>query len=379
MQIGMTAAVDPSRLRSRSVMKNVFVMIAISILSSGGCFAQGREAVPIPFQDQMSPYATFPVLKTAGAKHGDYFGGNVVVDGAGIPPLETVVVITCSGKERLHLTTDAKGLFAVEAHLDAITHMPLDTPSSFAGCEVAASAPGYQSNVLKIQQSSVGDSPDIGTLHLRRTEESSPVFFSATSNAAPKDAIKAYKSALAESRADLQIKDFQKAVEIYPQYAQAWYALGSLQQAGNIEEARKSYAQAAAADTAFVLPYIQLASIASQQQKWQQAADHSQHVIDLCPKDCPMGWYLNSVANYYLGKFDVAEKSARQGLAVDALHSVPPLEQSIAVILTHNQKFPEAADHLRNYLKWAPNSPEAGTVRAQLAQVEQIIAEINKQ
>ena len=50
--------------------------------------------------------------------------------------------------------------------------------------------------------------------------------------------------------------DFQKATEIYPRYAYAWFELGRIyEQREHIAEAREAYSKSIAADSKFVNPY----------------------------------------------------------------------------------------------------------------------------
>ena len=111
------------------------------------------------------------------------------------------------------------------------------------------------------------DRPDLGTIVLRRYANVEGTTISMTSLQAPKEAKKAFdkgRKAIGKKKwaeAKLQL---EKAVGLYPQYAAAWCDLGrTLEESGNIPEARKAYAQALTADTKFVTPYLQLAGIRS--------------------------------------------------------------------------------------------------------------------
>ena len=62
----------------------------------------------------------------------------------------------------------------------------------------------------------------------------------------------------------------------------------------------------------------------------------------------------------------------RQTEKLDSRHEFPKASQLLGVILAQRHDYLGAADELRNYLKLAPNSPEAPEVRAQLEQVEKL-------
>ena len=77
------------------------------------------------------------------------------------------------------------------------------------------------------------DDPNIGTISLKPAANAPASSISATTAAAPKDAVKAYEKARnewAENKPDKAQKDLQKAVQIDPQFAEAWYQLGKLQE-----------------------------------------------------------------------------------------------------------------------------------------------------
>jgi tetratricopeptide (TPR) repeat protein len=166
-------------------------------------------------------------------------------------------------------------------------------------------------------------------------------------------------------------KEFEKAVGTYPKYASAWFELGKIyEQRDHVDEARKAYSQALSADSKFINPYERLYLIAAKESKWQEAADTSDHVMRLNPYDFPNAYYFNAVANLQLGKLDVAEKSARQAVDLDKAHRNPRADYILGVTLAQEGKFTESTEHLRAYLKAAPDAPDAETVRKQLAQAE---------
>jgi protein O-GlcNAc transferase len=170
-------------------------------------------------------------------------------------------------------------------------------------------------------------------------------------------------------------KEFQKAVTIYPKYAAAWLELGNIQgMQKNIEAARNSYSQALAADPKFVSPYLQLASLSAGEQKWQDVVDSTDRLLHLNPVDFPQAWMFNALANYYLGKKDEAEKSAREGISHDPAHRYPRMNYLLGVLLSQKREFGPAADSIRDYLKYAPNATDADQIRKQLAEVEKAAA-----
>jgi hypothetical protein len=81
--------------------------------------------------------------------------------------------------------------------------------------------------------------------------------------------------------------------------------------------------------------------------------------------------YYNAVANFQLGKFDLAEKSAREAASMDSASQNPKIQYVLAVTLANKQDFKGAAGCLRIYLK-----SDAITDRER---VTKMLADIEKQ
>jgi tetratricopeptide (TPR) repeat protein len=244
------------------------------------------------------------------------------------------------------------------------------------GCELRASLPGFRSDVIQLTGRRMMDNPDVGVIVLRRLAQVEGLTISATTALAPKDAKKAYEkgreSAKKGKLADAE-KHFTKAVELYPKHAAAWFELGRIQeQEKNVAEARKSYAEALSADAKFVSPYLQLAGLAASENNWQEVLDTTDRVIRLNPVDFPQAFFYNAVANLQLKKLDAAEKSAREAVKLDPNHRMPKIEHVLGIILAQKNDFNAAAEHLQNYLKFAPKAGDADHVRGQLAEIDRL-------
>jgi len=156
--------------------------------------------------------------------------------------------------------------------------------------------------------------------------------------------------------------------------------LGRVQiQLGNITDAQLAFHEALAADSKLVMPYAELAQIAARQQHWQDAADATDQLLALDPIGFPQGWFLNSASNYYLGRVDRAEKSALQGLRVDAQHRLPRLHFLLGAILALKHDYQGAAEHLRNYLQLAPHAEDALMAQQKLQQLEKQSSQVATQ
>src|SRR5207237_9109478 len=73
-----------------------------------------------------------------------------------------------------------------------------------------------------------------------------------------------------KQKCDEAKRSFEKAVEIYPKYAVAWFELGRVKFRKTDEAgAREAFNQALNADSKFVSPYQWLAELAMRHAEWQ--------------------------------------------------------------------------------------------------------------
>jgi tetratricopeptide (TPR) repeat protein len=346
-----------------------------------------------------------------------YVSGRVMTEEGTPPPATVTIVRICNGVSRAMGYTDPKGVFSFDMnHADASfqdasnpgtfgtasdptsTRASLDDPMSsmrtggssmggfgggsssvLMGCELRAELAGYRSSAVQLAQRRSMDDPDVGTLFLHRIGKDEGSMVSMTSLSAPKDAKKSYEKgldALKKKKTEDAQKDFEKAVAVYPKYADAWYHLGMLQvDAKDVGAARNSFGQAIGADPKLVTPYVELAILDARDGKWKETADSTGKAIRLDPVDFPVAFYYDAVANYNLQNFDAAEKSARQLQRLDTQHRYPLADRILASVLAEKKDYPGAAEQMRAYLKVAGTAKDADEVRGQLQQLEKLIAE----
>jgi tetratricopeptide (TPR) repeat protein len=306
--------------------------------------------------------------------------GKLAVEGEPLLWEPVLVSVDCNGTAVYTTRTDPKGNFAiapvaapVSVNQEGDTKRQMET--HYEGCRVQAALAGFRSNAITITQNNLQNNPDLGTITMYREEgRTEGTAVSTTTAAAPPEAKKSFEKAradLLEQRPDKAQRDLEKAVQLYPGFAEAWYQLGKLQLAPSPQDARNSFAKSAAADPKFVLPYEMLAALDVQDGKWQDAANSSGHALQLNPAGTPQLWYYNAMANFRLGKADAAQASAVKSLAMDPVHTIPNDEQLLAVILALKGNYAEALKHLRNCLTYLPSGSSANLVKQQIAQLEQ--------
>ncbi len=165
---------------------------------------------------------------------GDRLTGNVTVSGGATPWDPITVKVMCDGKEKYTTTTDGKGFFAINSVDDRGPNtVKADAEASgmaVCGMQCAGGVAGFNSSSVPIGSRGATDSTNIGTDRLTREENSGGSAVSSTTANAPKDATKAFekaRSAWLENKPGNATKELQKAVQVYPQFAEAWYRVGT--------------------------------------------------------------------------------------------------------------------------------------------------------
>ena len=362
-------------------------ILLFTLAGSHAAFAQGSKGsgAPSPTTTANGPEASSDIGKfnewnrlLTDGRPGEYFGGKVAVAGGTLPWDPIAVTVNCSGTDKYTVDADAKGQFVIAPTVPAgsAPSAPDSRPhfsSELIGCTVSAFLPGFDSSTVTIANRNLHDSPDIGVITLKPEFGAEGAALSSTTAAAPKEAMKNFEKARADwfdKKPDRAQKDLEKAVQIYPQFAEAWYQLGKLQQSAKSPDAAASFNKAVAADPKFAAPYEHLAQIAAVSQKWDDLLSATSHELELNPRGTTWAWYYNAVANYNLGKKDAAEASAKKALAMDPQHTVPYTEQLLAVLLAGHGDYAGALEHLRNALTYIPPGPSADLIKQQISQLE---------
>ncbi|MDE3195371.1 MAG: tetratricopeptide repeat protein [Acidobacteriota bacterium] len=350
-------------------------------------------------------------LGSSGARSGDgsrsvYISGKVAMaDGSPVPADVTIQRI-CGGISRTVAYADSKGRFsfqwsdrnnmvvdAGDAGQNRNSGTGFGSSQSAAGsgfnvdpfsdrmmnCQVRAYLAGYTSDNVNLFDRRLMDSPDVGIIGLHRIPGVEGTSISATTLAAPKDAKKAYDhglQALAKSKKDEALKDFEKATSLYPKFADAWVNLGKLLlEQQKTAEARTALVKAIECDPKLVTPYLELGALSASEAKWQESRDYLDRGLKLDPVDFPQAWYTDAVANYNLKRYDAAEKSAREAVRLDPRHLNPRADYLLGLILAEKQDYEGAEQQLQAYLQLAPNAPDLASVRDQLGQLEKLKGE----
>jgi tetratricopeptide (TPR) repeat protein len=321
-----------------------------------------------------------------------FLSGQVVLEDGSPPPERVVVQRICeTGQPIPQGHTDSKGRFSfamgqetTSLLFDAqnVDHFRSGPPPnqvspgapSLAGCELRVQLPGFYPAIRDLGGRRTLDSPDVGTLVLRRIPGVVGSTFSETAFTAQKEARTAYekgRTLAQERKLDEARKEYEKAVQIAPRFASAWFELGLVHQMQNHPaDARKAYGESLLADPRFVKPYRQMAVLAFDEQKWEEVVNTTDRLFGLDPVSYPDAYFLSAFANFYLNRLDAAERSSREVVKLDSDRSIPRARYVLGAVLIEKHDYAGAAEQLREYVDIAEPGPDVARAKEMLAQLE---------
>jgi hypothetical protein len=289
----------------------------------------------------------------------------------------------------LDASADGNSRFGISGNGNMFPEMGIPK-TELTNCELRASLSGFRSDtVTLVARDSFAGTMDVGSIVVERIAKIEDMTISATPYRAPKDARKAYEKGLVAKKANklaLARESFEKAVKIYPKFANAWFLLGNvLQQESQNVAARDAYTQASRADTKYLPPYLALSSFAFRERNWNELLQLTNHIVeldtlnytrvkgyivDLDSFDYAEAYFYNSVANFNLDRTEEAEKSARKAANLDVRPRFPQIHLLLAEIYTSKKDAPHAITELQIYLDQVPNATNAGQVRERLLSLQ---------
>lgn len=337
-----------------------------------------------------------------------FLRGRVAASDGTALPNNVLVERICNGRVRQQVYATLRGDFnmqmgsANDSFVDASgepgsrDRVPSQTPNlgiprhELMNCDLRASAAGFRPGEMSLVDLTTvfGGSLDVGAIVVQRATKIQGATLSAALYRAPAGARKAYEKGLAAAShgklADAQ-NYFEKAVQIYPKFANAWFELGTvLRKQNERDAARDAFVNATTADAKFLPPYLPLAAMAYEARNWTEVLNLVNHALDLEPFkhthgdlldldtfDYAAAYFYQAAANYQLNRIDEAEKSALQAER-QLRNRTPQLHLLLAEILTRKEKYAAAIAELQTYLELVPHAKEADLVRERLATLQKL-------
>ena len=378
----------------------------VLLLAALSPFGAAWSQAPPPATSQAANEALAPLAVTQAPV---LLTGRVLLENGSPPPDPAKIELVCNSIAHSEGFTDAQGYFGIQfgstaaVSQDADEHdrlspsvaAPTQTAPSGNGveagasitsdkklldCDLRAVLTGYRSQSVPLKTLHLMENPDIGVIAIRPNgAQGDGAVVTAQSLAVPNQARRLFERARAElrtGRTDPAKLNLEKAVAIYPEFAEAWCELGKLQAAsGGLDAAHASFERARHADPNLVDAYLQLATLAMWNRKWQEVADLSAKALDLDPVDYPQLFLYAAMANYNLRKTETAARNIERARALDSRHTFPEIEYMAGVIMADRKDYAAAAAHLRVYLQLAPDADDAGSARSRLAEAEKMTAQ----
>jgi tetratricopeptide (TPR) repeat protein len=239
-------------------------------------------------------------------------------------------------------------------------------PATADVCSVTIRLKGYRPMQATLRNDS--------TVVLKRMGLHEGSTVSATALKAPEPAKKAYGkgvNAMNDEKWDAAQKNFEKAVEIDPDYAQAWSDLGEvLLRQAKPTEARAAMEKAVAADPRYIKPYIQLTRLDLEEKRPEDAVAIGGKAVAMNPLEFPELYFYFAAANFNLKHMDVAEANARRATELDNAHEIPRAELLLGSVLIAKGDRAGCLEHFRKYLEIVPKAKDAEQVKRAIAQLE---------
>jgi len=376
----------------RSCLAATFViatLVPCAVAQRGGGDPHSGGAVDLP-------NAGSPIVERNTDSRSVFVSGKVILQGGG-PAGRIAIERICNGLVRREGYTNSKGNFQFELGRNSmerdasqadsdrmVTNRSARFPPSggseirYENCDLRASLAGFISTTVPMRYYAGAFQLEVGAIVLTKMGTADGPTVSVNNMAVPKEAREAFdkgRKAGTEKKFDEAVTDLNKAVGIFPHYAAAWSLLGEIHRLQNqFEPARAEYAKALAADPKFVSPYFGLAAMAVVENKWTEAAQLTDQLIQLNSTAYPLAYFFNAAANLNLGKLDAAELSARKFQQVDRAHTRPDIALLLANILTGEHQYAEAAQLYRDYLALKPDAPNAQALKNEAQRLEGLSA-----
>jgi len=186
----------------------------------------------------------------------------------------------------------------------------------------------------------------------------------------PKPARKAYEQALKlqkEKQPQESLAQLTQAITLHPTYVQALAERGNLlMQQNRLPEAEADFAHALKINGKYAPAWRGIGYCQIQQKNFAAAVKNLENAFALEPQ-VPITLLLLGYGNLSLNRYEEARQCLREALRLDE-KSAARAHVYLGEIFAHEQKFKEAAEEIRAYLKVNPSAADAVQLKEMEAQ-----------
>jgi len=166
------------------------------------------------------------------------------------------------------------------------------------------------------------------------------------------------------------VKRLEHAVELAPQFVDAWNNLGTIAyQSQQYERAEKCFRTALEQDPRAYEPLVNLGGVLINTHKLDEALMYNEDAVLLRPNDALANSQLG-LTFFVVGNFDLAVKYLEIARRIDPAHFSHP-QLVLAEIHLRRGENREAADALEDFLLHHPDFPTADKIRESIAKLRQ--------
>lgn len=192
-----------------------------------------------------------------------------------------------------------------------------------------------------------------------------PALVNVRALAVPKGALQEFQQSTrdqADGNPEAAMRHLKRAIEIYPDYADAWNNLGAYyHRKGDYDQAVRSLTRVTELNPEFSVGWRNLGNCLVATGKFEKAVEVNSRAVSLDPGDVVAVSQLG-LSYYYLRNYREAKKYFKQVYDLDPAFADSP-QLYLAHIALGEKSFDEALDYFRSFLEYHPNSARAPSVR----------------
>ncbi len=184
------------------------------------------------------------------------------------------------------------------------------------------------------------------------------------------------KERMQANDAPSSLQHFQKAIDLYPNYAEAYQLMGVVNlEMGKFTDAEPQLAKATEIEPKLTTAFFALGICRNQMAKYPEAEVALARGLELEP-DSPDGHYHIAEAYWNLGRFDDSEPHARKAIALKP--DMAPAHVLLGNSLLRKRDAAGALKEFKEYLRLAPQGEFAVGTKAAVERLEKGLAQAAK-